>query len=71
MEDEQECIAPSIDYSSFPQEMAGKWVIVRKSSQQPIGTGDTLEAAILDARLGPGEHGIAIGRVPLPHIDVF
>ena len=63
-------IAPSIDFSRFPREMEGKWVVVRRATQQPLGSGDTPEEALRDADYQRGDESGVVGRVPSP-LSVF
>ena len=65
MTDEEIIRVPaSIDFSLFPKEMAGKWVVVRKATRQPLGSGDTLENALADANFQYGDQSVVIARVP-------
>ena len=57
-------IPASIDFSQFPNEMAGKWVVVRKVTRQPLGSGDTLEDALTDAGFQHGDQSVVVARVP-------
>lgn len=55
----------SIDYSSFPAGFEGKWVVVRATTKQPMGFGDTLQEALAEAGIPAGDYsGIVVGRVP-------
>jgi hypothetical protein len=47
-----------------PARVRGQWVVVRMFDQQPLGFGETLQAAIEQAGIVPGQEGVIIGRVP-------
>lgn len=61
---EAERFPARIDYSKIPPGFEGQWIVMRIFNQQPLGFGETLQAAIEQAGVTPGEQGIIIGRVP-------
>lgn len=64
-------IPASIDFSLFPSEMAGKWVVVRKKTKQQIGSGNTLEEALNDAGFEHGDASVVVARVPTSDIMIL
>ncbi len=53
-----------IDYSKIPRGFEGQWVVINVFDQRPLGFGETLQAAIEQAGIVPGQDGVIIGRVP-------
>lgn len=57
-------IRPGVDHSKIPEVLAGKWVVVRKSDQQPLGAGDTLQDAFADADVPEDSRDVVVTRAP-------
>ena len=58
-------IPASLDYSRFPREMAGRWVVVCGETRRLLGSGDSPESAINKAGLDIDDsHGFVIAKVP-------
>lgn len=53
-----------IDYSKIPRGFEGQWVVVRVYNQQPLGFGETLQAALEQAGILAGDQTVIVGRVP-------
>lgn len=53
-----------IDYSKIPRGFEGQWVVIRIFDQQPLGFGETLQVAIEQAGILPGDKTVIVGRVP-------
>lgn len=73
MAEEIRHVRPSIDYSKIPVALAGKWVVIRRSTQQPMGAGDTPEEAFEEAGISLGSpemREVVVTRVP-SGIEVF
>ena len=65
MSEEVQRVPASIDYTSFPPGLEGKWVVVRSATKTPMGIGDTLQEALDEAGISPGsDTGIVVGRIP-------
>lgn len=62
--EDAERFSARIDYSKIPPGFEGQWIVVRTYIQQPIGFGETLQEAIEQAGVMPGDQTVIIGRVP-------
>jgi len=57
-------VRPGVDYSKISKSLAGKWVVVRRNDQQPLGAGDTLQEAFADADVPESSKDVVVTRVP-------
>ena len=62
-------ILPSdVDFRHMPKAWAGQWIVIDTDTRRVLGRGDTIEAALNEARVDHGANvtdpEIAIARVP-------
>lgn len=58
-------IKASIDFSVFPPDMDGHWVVVRKGTRELLGSGTELPRVLTAANVEQGDQTVVIARVPI------
>jgi len=64
MSSEVKCIPPSVDLAKIPSEYDGLWVVVNRSNQAILGSGDTSRKALECSRRATDDPTIVIAYVP-------